>query len=332
VAKSKSLQKGEHLVGTAKFVVSFVVDQDARFQTQAWLLLHNLEKLGTAERAQILLNHCGPLSSELREKAETCGALIKEIPRYGDGPAAYCNKLQQFDNVINSGATHAVLCDTDIGFLIDPCAIATRGATQPDAIRAKPVDKSNPPEAAFRAILDLAGFPQTPLDYLPEFFSPVPHNIVKMTGSAQPDMTHKFNCNGGLYCIPVQLLRQLAPVWRRWAEFCLGQSDLLGRSAIHSDQMSFALAMQELQLPFDPLESDMNFPLHFAPNAYHAHSSNTPQVLHYHREMEPNGALIVPEVAGLSASVRLFNSLVSDARVHAGFQALLNLTYQENAA
>ena len=292
--------------------ISFVVDAKPVFQTQAWLLLHNLCCLALPDRTAILLNHCGPLAPELRGKAEDCGATIQPIARFGDGPAAYCNKLQQFDGVLALGADHAVLCDTDIGFLSPPVAW---GSAQ--AVCAKTVDISNPPEPLFRRMLELAGMGDVPLDHQPQFGRHL-----------RRGRTHPLNCNGGLYLLPTDLLRQLAPVWRKWADFCLGHAPELGKAAVHCDQLGFALAMLELDLPFEALDTARNFPLHFAAKDYAGSANTAPTGLHYHKTLQADGRLVTLAPPGpIQTAVARFNAMVHTARRDPGFQALLGRSH-----
>ncbi|GAW37382.1 hypothetical protein RA2_04465 [Roseovarius sp. A-2] len=288
-------------------VISFVVDEGPKFQIQAWLLLHNLDRLALSPETAILLSHCGRLSPEVQRKAKRHGAWVGQVARFGEGPAAYCNKLQQLDAVLGSGAQQAVLCDTDLGFLSDPCQFAMAGV-----IRAKPVDHPNPSPQLLRQILDLAGFIEARLDVLPDFAL-----------SEHTDRTHALNCNGGLYVLPTDLLRRLAPVWHHWARFCLDQALLLGDRTIHSDQLGFCLAMLDLELPFAPLETEKNFPLHFPAREYANHQSCAPQVLHYHHKIQSDGRIKAPGVAALDAEVARFNALVADARTDPDFIRLL---------
>lgn len=288
-------------------VISFVVDEAPLFQVQAWLLLHNLSKHINPDDTQIILNYCGTIDPLLRRKAHEAGGNICEVARYGEGPAAYCNKLQQFDNVMASGAQYVVMCDSDIGFMVDPCTLV-----RADMVQAKPVDLCNPPSEMLSHIFDLAGFPNARFDTQPEF-----------QAEELRDRTHRFNCNGGLYILPVEMLRRMAPVWRRYAELCLTQQEVLGRAAVHCDQISFALALEELALPFNPLEARHNFPLHFAKSSYAHHGHLRPEVLHYHRKMGPHGTILGPDVPNIRAQVDRFNTLMADARASSDFQTLL---------
>lgn len=288
-------------------VISFVVDDAAKFQMQAWLFLHSLSKLGLSPRTQILLVHCGKLHDAVRRKAETCGAQVTKVDRFGTGASAYCNKLQQLPAVLATQASYAVLCDTDLGFLIDPCTL-----TKPDVVRAKPVDKTNPAPALLRQILDRAGFADTQLTQMPDFAARDPSNL-----------THRLNCNGGLYALPLDLLRDLEPAWRRWAEFSLTQGDLLGRALIHSDQIGFCLAMLDLGLAYDPLEAEDNFPLHLPAPDYEAHQTRAPRVLHYHRRIGPDGQVLSTGIPAIDSRISLFNDRVADARTDPAFQSLL---------
>ena len=292
-------------------LISFVVDEAPIFQTQAWLLLHNLEQLQPMARTRVLMVHCGVLRPELRSKAEQCGALICKVPRFGDGPAAYCNKLQQFDPVLAAGARHVTMLDTDMALLIDPGTLIVN-----DTVRAKLVDHCNPLRAEFQVVLERAGLGGISLDHVPEFAPKHSHNT-----------THPRNCNGGLYSLPTGILAQLAPLWCKWARFCLDQEPVLGRATLHSDQMGFAMAMQELAAPFDALPAEANFPIHFPENAYVNHRNCNPKILHYHRQLSADGRIVSPDVPAISAAVDEFNAMMLGARETMDFKHLLSFSH-----
>ena len=169
------------------------------------------------------------------------------IERFGEGEAAYCNKLAQLGVPELREADCAVLCDADLAFAGD-----IRPWLTPDAVRAKVVDGGNPP----RELLDRL-YAATGLAARPQIVATAFH----------PSETYQTNCNGGLYCVPTRWLDPLAEAWTKSGRFALAHGELLGQFRMHADQLGFCFAMLELGLPLDPLPEVAQFSHPLSPSS-----------------------------------------------------------------
>lgn len=296
--------------------ISCVIDDDPRFLTQAWLLLASLRLAGVAQddADTVVVVH---VPEEMAGNAELdrlreLGALIQPYRRFASGPAgAFCNKLVQFQTEAVQQAERVLLLDADILVLRDP-----RTHFDPQAVRAKVVDFTLPPEKKWRPLFQQAGFsePRTATtDFLhPKQVPPVP--------------TPAYNCNGGIYYLPRDAFAALTEAWPRWARHCLAQAELLTTHLHHADQLGFALAMEELRLPFRPLSLGENFPGHLPAHFYEQAAPVPITALHYHRHVDAHG---VPRPTGISWIDRQLDPVVSRLRQQHHI-ALDNAAFWEN--
>lgn len=278
----------------ADIALSCLVDDDPVFFMQAWNWLTSLRRLGTHERADIFIHHVEEIPRGRLKTMADLGAHLVPVTRFGDGPAAYCNKVRQMATPALADYDHVILSDADIAFARCPTALAT-GA----AVRGKQVDLPNPPEEIWRPLLERAG--------LAERASVSPLELRAGTS------TFSTNLNGGLYIIPRAAWPVLAEGWQTWARFCLDQQVLLGKYTKHADQLGFGMTLLAADLPLEPLGLAANFPLHLR----HAHASLEPRELigiHYHRELDNHGLIRMGGVSWIDEQVRSVNSGLVEAR------------------
>ncbi|MDN5936211.1 MAG: hypothetical protein L0H75_08550 [Nitrosospira sp.] len=179
--------------------------------------------------------------------------------------------MQQFDHLLELGASHMILCDADLVFLSSPASLVGK-----PGVSAHTVDKPNPGHDLLRRLLDAAGFKDEPLSAPTRF---------------QPEgTTHRLNCNGGLYALDRASLQTLAPAWKRWSAYCLSRAAILGPKLMHSDQLGFMLGMLETGLAFARLPEHANFPTHF-PAWNYAQTPDAISSLHYHNNVLDDGRL-----------------------------------------
>ena len=78
-------------------------------------------------------------------------------------------------------------------------------------------------------------------------------------------------------------LARLAPIWLRWARWCVEHKALFDVFAMHIDQVSLALAAKEMEINIEPLHRLYNMPTHFKvrPDA-----DVDAKVLHYHWQLD----------------------------------------------
>ncbi|WP_242110310.1 hypothetical protein [Luteimonas aquatica] len=288
----------------ASIAISCVIDEDFKYHRQARSFIASLAALDHARDLKKIVHHTGPLQPEFSAWLSGQGVTTRQVARYGDGPAAYCNKLQQFESLLQTGASHLILCDADIVFLSSPRALVREGH-----VRARIVDGPNPDAAMLRRLLDAAGFRDEPCSAQPGF---------------QPGArTHRLNCNGGMYVLERKQLSELSPAWRRWSAYCLSRQDILRDKILHADQLGFMLAMLETGLPFAELPCHANFPTHFDPARY-ADVPETFSSLHYHGNVDGDGRLGCVGIPGIDAAIRKANAALAGTAA-ASANALLKI-------
>jgi len=253
-----------------RIAISCIVDDDPKFLMQGWNWLCSLHRLGTPARADLFVHYVETIEAGRLAPFERMAAKLVPIKPFGEGPAAYCNKIRQLDTEALYDADWVILSDADMAFLACPTALAS-GA----AIRGKLVDRPNPPEPVWRGLLARAGFSEPPAC-----------GIELNPGTP----TFATNLNGGLYVIPRAYLADLRRLWPKWSRFCLDQGNLLGRRLHHSDQLGFGLALLEMNAPVDHLRIHDNFPIHLT-KQLDGVAPGPIRAVHYHSEMDDHGLL-----------------------------------------
>lgn len=278
-------------------VWSCFCDGSSVYEEQAIVWLRTLRHL--AHRAEPAVIHAFAPSRSLIAEAYRHAAQLVEVNRLHPvhGPS---NKLAQLSSPILAEAGCVVLCDCDVAF----CGDLT-SALGGERVRAKLVDLANPPIQEWHWLFAEAGFRGAP-----------------RTAEATYDraVTYANNLNGGLYVLPRPAFLSLRTVWPHWNSWVLERSEQLGPWASHADQISFGLALEELQLGVTFLDSGMNFPSHLDyTNRLDADVSN-PRVIHYHH-LDERGRLKrtgLPNVdAGIDRVNALLNTLAGEARAAA---------------
>ncbi len=242
-----------------KAIYSFVVDGDPRFANQTHIFLTTLLAAGVSPHdivAQVTPSVVPVMRSMI------AGFGVRQVALHPILDRAYCNKIAQYDALLDTDADFIILCDTDLAFLDD-----LRSLFDPDAVRAKPVDLPNPPLAVLeqiRAAMGIATEPRiVPTDCKPSAY------------------TYATNCNGGLYIIPRAHLASIAAHILPETQAIADHIDLLGQWAIHLDQVGFAMTMLRLGLDVREIPGAYNFPMHLPSTSWPA-VTEPPKVLHYH--------------------------------------------------
>lgn len=301
-----------------KVHVSCFVDSDPKFVIQAYNWVVSLRSSGSTATPFI----CVPdnvLSEHQWRSFETLGAQVVAAKRFGEGRAAYCNKISQLfvDEVLD--CDYLVLSDADIGFLAPP-EQAVNGAQ----LRAKPVDLPNPPAADIEAWLKAIGMAwfgdaETQFAHGQGQKEKTEYEAKGLLGPGQQDKTLRrtlaHNYNGGLYVIRRDAIQQLREAWSNYSAKLLDAAPLGAGWAKHADQIGFACAVHDLGLKVSELESGWNFPTHLNVEYYHT-VTDCPELcgLHYHSRMDNHG---LPEEAGvpwLDDSINMLREVIRDGR------------------
>lgn len=246
---------------------SCVVDKDPFLIAQCFVWLYCLTELKSLSPAQIFVHHTDIDNREFLDWLRSRGVNLVQIGQY-DERSPYCNKLRQLRTFCRRKFDHVVLMDCDTAWVGD-AALPRRAP-----VAAKIADLASPPEAVLAQIFRAAGVGEP--DWVEVSFP-----------ADEPGWryTDRSYCNGGLYILSGDIIAKLDLVWRKWANWCLKRPHLFGDFAAHADQVSFALALREMQLPVDHLSLEWNYPLHL-PGA--PLPDVTPQILHFHRQFGPH--------------------------------------------
>lgn len=275
--------------------ISFLVDDDPRFLMQAWNLILALRRTGDfpADGVELYLHHTRGIDSERLALFRKLGARTIAVEPFGQGPAAYCNKLRQLETPALRDADRVILLDADVLPLkrlidIDPG----------EGVAGKIVDFINPEEEALAELMKGVPGEWQALVTAEPSFSP-----------GRP--TIAANCNGGFYVLSRKALAALTEAWPRWSRYCLDRADLLGSKAIHSDQLGFAFAVAECGLSWRALPLTDNFPTHVGKKLMERETPAEIRLIHYHGELDNHG---LPKSPGVDWVDRQIAPAVADLR------------------
>ncbi len=277
--------------------ISCVMDDQPKFHMQTWNWLLSLHACGAMERIDPIVHYLGSPPEAFLDLLIDAGAKICPIDafKYGVAAASYCNKLQQLASPLLRDVDHVILSDTDVVFAETPERLVCG-----ENVRAKVVDLANPPTEMLQQLLSLAGFADEVLNAHPDF--------------DLAEKTHRYNCNGGIYVFPRSTFEAIGKPWRRWAEFCLEQRDILQDRIIHSDQISFVLAMLEIEHPFLPASIADNFPIHLTSEKYASISRQPIAALHCHNKLNDHGLIDHTQVDWIDQQIDSLNARVKELR------------------
>jgi 2-polyprenyl-3-methyl-5-hydroxy-6-metoxy-1,4-benzoquinol methylase len=231
--------------------------------------------------------HCTPgVTEAFKLRLTQLGITPVEIDTFPGHP--YCNKIQQCFSGAFDGYDKVVLTDCDLFFLSKP-------AVSPEArFAGKVVDLPNPPLDVLQAIYNEAGVS--------------PRGAVPVSCALAPqEQTYTSNLNGGFYVLDRSDLGLLGERWKTRAQWLLERPHLLGRSAMHVDQIALALALDELGIAVTPLKAEYNFPVHLPKERLEAMHPNGIACIHYHSHVLPGGAIKETGVAAVDRAVRIAN-------------------------
>lgn len=287
-----------------KIHISCLVDRDPKFVIQAYNWVVSLRSSGTTATPFVCAVD-GALSEQQVRTFEVLGAKVVAAERFGEGHAAYCNKISQLfiDDVVD--CDFLILSDADIGFLAPP-EQTVNGAS----LRAKPVDGPKPKVANIEEWLEAIGMPwfgDAEAQFAPARERPKKKGtalkvaVKRLLRPGLPDKVRRrtlvHNYNGGLYVIRQDKIQRLREAWSNYATQLLAAAPPDAEWAKHADQIGLACAVHDLRLKVSELESGWNFPTHFTHDRYRA-VTNCPNLygLHYHGHMDNHG---LPKTVGV---------------------------------
>lgn len=241
---------------------SAVVEASSEYFQQARRLVWSLTNEAMVPVDQIVLHSIAPI--ERMRYFTSMGVRVVQVPPFPENP--WCNKLQQFENLLKQDFFDVVLLDTDTLVLEEPPRAGYR------SVSAKPVDFSNPPTDILMQIYNDAGI---------EWSS----GYSDIDGS----LTAYANANGGVYVMDRQCLLEISDRWIHWANWLMERRSVFGQFWWHIDQVSFAMAVSETGVDFKELDRRYNFPTQNHQQGMEL--DRIPAILHYHNCINDDGTL-----------------------------------------
>ncbi len=221
--------------------------------------------------SQLYVHHVCPLRPEIAALCRRLAINTRAAEPF-DRRFPHTNKIRQFATTFGD-ARHVILTDVDIAFASPPPLDHIR-----TPVAGKVVDLPNPPVEILRRIFAIAELPA----------STTWANAFMNAHDAREEFeTFLGNCNGGLLVIDREWLALIGRAWAQWARWLIDRIDLLDRWAVHVDQVSFCLAVNQLGVDVGRLDDAWNFPL----GVRVASGAIGPFLLHHHAAFE-NGRLL----------------------------------------
>ena len=167
------------------------------------------------------------------------------------------------------------------------------------------VDYANPPLAIIENVFHAARLPFSASTQETSFRPEDGRAVLQVPGKDGIGLqTHAANLNGGLYVLSSSIIPAVADNWSKWALWLIDAPELMGDYGIHIDQLSFSLAMAELEITPNLLPVECNFPTHIEVHPAAADELNEISVLHYHRALDQNGLPKTGELPQVAEAVR----------------------------
>ncbi len=275
-----------------KIFYSCVVDDHPKFYWQGYIFVNSLLHLAKVSGDRIFI-HLTKQNIQFENFLKANKVNIKYIEPWGD--KKYCNKLQQLETKELQYADFVWFCDADIAIVEDLSKIAEESK---DNILGKIVDFPNPSIEKLKSIYDFFGlkYPKISTDTLTN------------------EQTFEGNFNGGLYGIPSKYIASFGKSWKKYAKEMLESEkvkDILSEKINHIDQISFSLALKELNLSYKILGYEYNCPTHIKNiDLLDAKLKSKAKVIHYHNNISNTGLLNAIEKQYVKESIAQINEIV----------------------
>ena len=275
-----------------KVLYSCVIDDHPKFYWQGYIFVTVLQKMAKVSGNRIFI-HLIKQNIQFENFLKARGVNIKYINPWGD--KKFCNKLQQLETKELQKADYVFFCDADIAIVEDLANLAKKNQNK---ILGKIVDGPNPKLEKLKAIYDL-------------FDIPYPNISTDTLTSGQ---TFELNFNGGLYGVPSTFIADLGVHWKKLASKMLNSDKvkhILADKINHIDQVSFSLALQDLDLPYQLLGYNYNCPTHIKkPRLLDSKLGSQVKVIHYHSNISDTGLLNSVENQFAKKAVKRINQVI----------------------
>ncbi len=272
-------------------VYSCVVDKPPLLVYQSLIWVLTLTRLAGIAPQRLVVHVVEGTDPDHLARLRSLGVSVVPVARF-DERNVYANKLRQLTAGALVDASAAVLSDCDIAFAEDITPF-TRGT----AVRGKTVGNGFPTLAGWRRLIDTAGLTRE----------------LRLGRAAGGRLlwTCAQNLNGGLLVIPRPFHDLLAEAWPRWFGWVLDHGDELAADVNRfAGQVSFGLALLELDLPIGRMPVTTNFPWVGAEASLSG--SMSLQALHYHSRLTRAGRLTEAGVPAVDVTVAKVNALLDE--------------------
>lgn len=260
------------------------MDADPDFLFQGLLLIASLVHNAGVTPENIHAHVTDNVDRNLHHALAALGINVHVVePFHPQSP--HCNKISQLKTDAWRSYDTVVFCDCDIAVTRD----FVKEIGEHD-VSGKVVDYANPPLAIIEGVFRAAELGFGEVTQETSFRSEAGRAVLQIPGNDEAgEHTHAANLNGGLYILRSALIPAIAESWSKWALWLIDTPDLMGSYSVHVDQLSFSLAMAELDLTPNLLPVEHNFPTHIAVHPSAAAALSELSVLHYHRALDEVG-------------------------------------------
>ncbi len=240
---------------------SCVVDNKPKFRAQSFILIQSLLSNGVQPQ-NIFIHLININSKKYISWLNDLGVNVRHVEIFLTNHV-YCNKLSQLATFesLERDWDQVVLLDCDIA------VISLDGLNIEEDVAAKLVDLPNPPYSILKSLFQKA-----------QLAIGAPVNTTIQTD--ENHITDQYNCNGGVYIIRKNSFDAVVSEWKSFALWCADNVELFTSKYVkHIDQVSFAMALNKLDLTFRHLDIEDNYPLHLSQELL---PNISPRIIHYH--------------------------------------------------
>lgn len=246
---------------------------------------------GTLADSAIVVNFVDAVDRGVAEQLEALGAQIRIVHRF-DPRTPYANKLRVLELAAELDAELIVGLDCDVVVVGD-----LRPQLSGTEVAAKPADIDRLTDVQWRALFQ-------------ELRVPMPSRSVIATTTGRP-MYPYFN--SGVVSVPATLAGRLLNSWATTLDelfelFSRNPSVVPPEWRFHADQFALACALARDGFPVRPLPVSFNFPTHVPVHPAALRDAPSPLILHYHRDITPEGFLRRSRMVGLNPLIDHFNA------------------------
>jgi len=282
------------MINRSDFALSCVLDDTPHIWASVVPWLATATGLAQIAPSHIYVHHVCKLPPRIAELCEALKVHTRKIEPF-DQRYPHTNKIRQCATAF-SELRRAVLTDVDVVFT----GVLPIDETQ-EPVAGKLVDGPNPPMRILEQIFSKSGV-RPPRTCTKAYVN---------RGSIRVEFqTSLGNYNGGLYVIDHAQLKEIGEVWSFWARWLIANIGLLARWSAHVDQVSFCLAVSQLQIDAGVLDDKWNFPLHRSLFSGVAE----PLIMHHHALLDDRQRINTPPARHTRQAIARVNDAIEDFR------------------